>query len=205
MSYQKHFRSILQQRYPTQAKMLLEALEGRYEILKQDIHFAKKSSNPMDKRLDFTACFLALIQVLEKRGENFDQIRATCLEITHEYVRPKNALQAWLKRLPVKIMGTPLGHLLIRFMKKKTEKLGYPDGFLAKMITDPAQTFGLGYGVDILECGICKQFQKHGMQRYATILCEVDELTSSLAGLELVRSGTIANGARCCDFRWKIR
>ncbi len=38
----------------------------------------------------------------------------------------------------------------------------------------------------------------------ASILCEVDKLTSSLAGLEMVRSGTIANGAAKCDFRWKI-
>ena len=166
--------------------------------------FARTSPNPVDRRLDFTAYFLATIQVLEKRGESFERIREICLEITHEYVRPKNGFQAWLRRLPVKLIGSPFGRLLIRFMEKKTTKLGHPDGFRVNMITDPAQTFGLGYGIDIMECGICKLFAKHGAGRYASILCEVDKLTSSLAGLELVRSGTIANGARCCDFRWKV-
>ena len=35
-----------------------------------------------------------------------------------------------------------------------------------------------------------------------SILCEVDEITSALAGLKLVRTGTIANGAKKCDFRF---
>ncbi|WP_373549566.1 L-2-amino-thiazoline-4-carboxylic acid hydrolase [Haliscomenobacter sp.] len=81
--------------------------------------------------------------------------------------------------------------------------MGHPDGFLANIITDKAETYGFGYGVDILECGICKLFKKHNYQRYASILCEVDEITSKLAGLQLIRSGTIANGAKKCDFRYK--
>ncbi|MBI1224577.1 MAG: hypothetical protein GC192_05020 [Bacteroidetes bacterium] len=199
----KYFHHTIQQRYPVQAATLIVELNSRFKVLQEEVAFAKKSSNPVDRRLDFTACFLALVQVLEKHGEPYEKIRGICLEITHEYVRPKNAVQAWLKRLPVKIIGTPLGSLLTNFMRKKTEKLGHPEGFLTKMVTDPAQTFGLSYGMDILECGICKQFQKHGMQHYVSILCEVDKLTSAMAGLEMVRSGTIANGATKCDFRWK--
>ena len=77
-----------------------------------------------------------------------------------------------------------------------------PDGFIANIIPDKQETLGLGYGVDILECGICKLFKKHNYQSYAAILCEVDALTSDLAGLKLVRKGTIALGAPKCDFRW---
>ena len=77
------------------------------------------------------------------------------------------------------------------------------DGFIANIITDKEETFGLGYGIDILECGICKLFNKHNFGKYAAILCEVDKLTSGIAGLTLIRSGTIANGAEKCDFRFK--
>ena len=55
---------------------------------------------------------------------------------------------------------------------------------------------------DILECGICKIFARHGFSKYAFLLCEVDYITSALAGLQLVRMGTIANGAEKCDFRF---
>ncbi|MBL7784508.1 MAG: L-2-amino-thiazoline-4-carboxylic acid hydrolase, partial [Chitinophagales bacterium] len=43
---------------------------------------------------------------------------------------------------------------------------------------------------------MCKLFQKHDYSKYASILCEVDEITSGLAGLQLIRTGTIANGAK---------
>jgi hypothetical protein len=79
----------------------------------------------------------------------------------------------------------------------------HPDGFAVDIITDPKETFGLGYGFDIIECGICKLFTKHRAGNYTKILCEVDHLTSSLAGLDLIRTGTIANGATKCDFRFK--
>ena len=78
-----------------------------------------------------------------------------------------------------------------------------PDGFIANIITDKKETLGLGYGVDILECGICKLFKKHNYQKYSSILCEVDTITSGFAGLRLVRGGTIALGAKKCDFRWE--
>ncbi len=204
MSFKKYFHQAIRQRYPANASRLCEAIEAHYAAIAPDVAFARTSSNPVDRRLDYTAYFLATIQVLEGQGEDFERIRSICLDITHAYVRPKNGLQAWLKRLPVKIIKSPLGKLLTRFMKKKTGKLGHPDGFLVSIITDPAQTYGLGYGMDIVECGICKLFQKHGAYKYASILCEVDKLTSSLAGLELVRSGTIAGGAAKCDFRWKL-
>ncbi|MFI5156145.1 MAG: L-2-amino-thiazoline-4-carboxylic acid hydrolase [Chitinophagales bacterium] len=40
-------------------------------------------------------------------------------------------------------------------------------------------------------------------KKYASILCEVDKVTSGLAGLDLIRTGTIALGAKKCDFRFK--
>ena len=63
----------------------------------------------------------------------------------------------------------------------------------------------MAFGFDIVECAIVKLFRKHGAGRYVPILCEVDELTSAMAGLELRREGTIANGAARCDFRFGIR
>jgi hypothetical protein len=47
-------------------------------------------------------------------------------------------------------------------------------------------------------------FLKKGhYEKYASILCEVDELTSNMAGLQLIRTGTIALGAKKCNFRYK--
>ena len=158
MSYHKYFEQTIRRRFPEAHQAMMLDLNAFYASIQPDVGFAKTSSNPMDRRLDFSAYFLATIQVLEQRGEPFERIRELCLEITQEYLWPKNSLQAWLKRLPVKIIRSPLGGLLTRFMKKKTTKLGHSDGFRVKLLTDPSLTFGLGYGIDILECGICKLF-----------------------------------------------
>lgn len=203
MNYRKYFVAILHKHYRDRADSLVAGLDETYATVAAASHFAATSANPMDRRLDFTAYFLALTQVLERNGASFEQIRGLCLEVTHEYVRPKNALQAWLKKLPPKLIGTRLAHLLLPMLDRKIRTKGHPDGFMARLITDPAATYGLGYGIDILECGICKQFARHGASKYASILCEVDKLTSGLAGLHLIRSGTIANGAKTCDFRFK--
>lgn len=178
-------------------------MDSIYKIISQDTKFAFTSGNPIDKRLDFSAYFLSLIQVLEKRGETFEQIREICLQATYEYVRPKNKLQQWLKRLPAKLINIKLFKIFLQVLDKKMSTKGHPNGFVAKIITDKEETYGLGYGFDVVECGICKLFMKHNAQKYASILCEVDKLTSSLAGLILIRTGTIANGADKCDFRFK--
>jgi hypothetical protein len=186
------------------ARAICADIDARYETICPDVAFARASSNPMDRRLEFCAYFLATIQALEADGAAFADIKRLCVAIAESYVRPRNSLHRWLKRLPARLIGTPVMRIIVHILDHKTGKKGHPDGFLVRVITDPVQTFGLGYGFDILECGICTLFHKHGASSYVSILCEVDRLTSSTAGLELVRGGTIASGASKCDFRFKI-
>ncbi len=202
--YIECFERELRRRYPAEFAALWAEIAIRYRRVAPDVKFARHSPNPMDRRLEFCAFFLATIQALEHRRAEFDEISATCLAITQDYVRPKSAWQRWLKSLPSKWLHTPLRHLATRFMQNKTGRLGHPDGFLVQVVTSPAATHGLGFGFDILECGVCKLFDKHGARRYVPILCQVDELTSAMAGLELVRNSTLGLGAPKCDFRFRL-
>lgn len=157
----------------------------------------------MDRRLEIAAYFLATIMELEKRGESYDSIRHTLLEIAQAYVRPKNTLHQAFKKLPAYLITTRLGKFVIRQMEKRVGQYSHPDGFSVRVITKKEETLGFGYGIDILECGICKLFTRFQMEKYTSLLCEVDYITSSLAGLTLIRSGTIALGASKCDFRFQ--
>lgn len=183
--------------------MFLVLIDEHYCQISPDTDFARTSKNPIDKRLDFCAYFLALIKTLDSAGESFDSIRKTCLEVVTAYVQPRNKMQAFFKRQLPKLISTWVGQSLIQLFHKRISVNQNTNGFIANIITDKHKTYGLGYGIDILECGICKLFKKHNFGKYASILCEVDEITSSLAGLTLIRSGTIANGAQKCDFRFK--
>jgi hypothetical protein len=202
-NYRKHFVAGIKKNFPGIQDAIIDKTNAHYKIISADTVFAASSKNPIDKRLDFCAYFLALIKTLNEQGESFETTRKICLEIVTEYVKPKNKFQQLLKKLPAKLVNTWLAIYFLKKFNKRVSTNSNPDGFIANIITDKKETLGLGYGVDILECGICKLFNKHNYQKYASILCEVDAMTSDLAGLKLVRNGTIALGAKKCDFRWE--
>jgi hypothetical protein len=204
MKFRRHFRDELQRYYGGSVDEILIRIDARHEAIRPEIAFARTSSNPIDRRLEFCGYFLAAILEMEARGANFDQVRAVCVAVAESYVRPANNWQRWLKKLPGRLIGTPFRHVISRAVDYKMGKKGHPDGFLARVVTAPGETYGLGYGFDIVECGICTLFGRHNAAHYVPILCEVDRLTSALAGLELVRQGTIATGAARCDFRFRI-
>lgn len=203
--YRKYFTACIKKNFPINAETVIAKVDNHYKVIAADTNFAASSKNPIDKRLDFCAYFLALIKTLDEQGGSYGAVRVICLEIVIEYVRPKNKLQLLLKRIPAKLINTRLATVLLKKFHKTVSKNSNADGFIANIITNKDETFGLGYGIDILECGICKLFKKHNYQRFSSILCEVDAITSGFAGLELIRSGTIASGAKKCDFRWKKR
>lgn len=202
-SYRKYFDKTIRNNYPYNFVEIITETENNYKAIAVDTKFAKTSKNPLDKRLDFCSYFLALIKTLDHRGEQYETIRLISLQIVTEYVKPKNKIQKFIKRIPAKFTGTWFAGRIINSLNKKVRKNENKDGFIANIITDKEETFGLGYGIDIIECAICKLFSKHNFEKYAPILCEVDKLTSNLAGLTLIRTGTIANGAKKCDFRFQ--
>jgi hypothetical protein len=204
-AYKKSFQKILAQHFEHQAGDCQIKIEAAFELLQADVQFAKHSPNPVDKRMEMAAYFLATIQVLDAQSMDYETIKKIIIEIAQEYVRPKNQWQVFLKQLPPKLIGSRMGDWMIKEFQKRVREKGHPDGFQVNILTDKAETLGLGYGFDIIECGICKLFQKHQYQRFASILCEVDYITSSLAGLTLIRTSTIAYGAKKCDFRFQIK
>ena len=202
--YKPYFKQSIERHYPQDAVNLIAQVDAEFLVIQPDVGFAATSANPVDRRLDFAAYFLSLIKVLEKKGEQYHKIRGICLETTIQFVQPRNKFEAFVKKSVPRLVGYKITSYFLKIFDSKISKSGHPDGFVARIITDKNETYGLGYGIDILECGICKLFHKHGFHQYAAILCEVDKITSGLAGLELIRNGTIANGAAKCDFRFKL-
>jgi hypothetical protein len=202
-SYRRFFVSGLKRHFPGTAESIIAEVDNEFRTISRSTSFAASSANPMDKRLDFAAYFLSLIKVLEGRKQGYSEIRKICLDITVAYVSPRNSVHALVKRLPAKMIGLWITRPLIRILNARISVKGHEQGFRARIITDKLETHGLGYGVDILECGICKLFARHDASLYSSILCEVDKVTTGLAGLQMIRTGTIALGAPKCDFRYQ--
>ena len=60
--------------------------------------------------------------------------------------------------------------------------------------------YDLGY--DYHQCGICKICSDEGCSELAKYLCRMDFVLADIMGMKLVRTGTIAEGADICDFRY---
>ena len=62
------------------------------------------------------------------------------------------------------------------------------------------ESYDLGY--DYHECDICKLCQDEGCPDLAAYLCRMDYVLADIMHMKLVRTGTIAEGADFCDFRY---
>lgn len=199
----KELLKILRIEFPLEYKELDSAINNEFSLIKKDIVFAKDSKNPMDKRMPVSAYLLAVIKTLNNKEVEYENIRKLILEIANELTKSKNTIHGIFKSLIPLFLTTFVARILLIKINKKSKQHHQKDGFLINVLTSKEETLGFGYGVDILECGICKLFSKHKYERFVPILCEVDYLTSSLSGLQLLRKGTIANGSKICDFRYK--
>lgn len=63
-SYKKYFISAIAINFPDRASGLIAKVDNHFIEISEDIRFASTSENPIDKRLDFSAYFLALIEVV---------------------------------------------------------------------------------------------------------------------------------------------
>ena len=82
MNFTKYFQKALEKHFPQESSALVKEVDERFKVLSIDTRFASTSSNPIDKRLDFSAYFLALIQTLENRNQSYEEIKSICLEVT---------------------------------------------------------------------------------------------------------------------------
>lgn len=60
--------------------------------------------------------------------------------------------------------------------------------------------YDLGY--DYLECGACKLCKDEGCPEITQYICRMDFVLADIMDMKLVRTGTIAEGAKLCDFRY---
>lgn len=82
---------------------------------------------------------------------------------------------------------------------EESHKHKYENDWVVDILPGTAE-YDLGY--DYHECGICKLCQDEGCPELAAYLCRMDYVLADIMHMKLVRTGTIAEGAPYCDFRY---
>ena len=201
--YRQQFRKSVSRHFPFQSSAYMTHIDEEFKLVRRNVEFARSSRNPLDARLEIAAYFLSTIIVLDQHGHSYEKIREIVLDVARNYVRPKNKIQMWFKKLPAIILSRPYMTWFLDIFDRRASIKGNEAGFVAHVIHKKNSDTDFVFGFDIIECGICKLFNRYNYSRFTSILCEVDYITSDLAGLKLTRTDTIANGAHKCDFRFE--
>jgi hypothetical protein len=82
-----------------------------------------------------------------------------------------------------------------------SQKRLYPEDWVYEFLEGDGTDFDSG--VDMLECGIVKFYQEHGMADVVSYLCAMDIPPSEARKQGLHRTQTLGEGGNKCDFRFK--
>ncbi|MCC6818867.1 MAG: L-2-amino-thiazoline-4-carboxylic acid hydrolase [Bacteroidia bacterium] len=202
-NFKRIFKIAIKRNFPFSSNDIISKLDEEFSRIIRNVDFARTSTNPLDKRLEIAAYFLSMFIALEQQGLSFDKIRNIALEIAHDFAQPKSFWHAWWKKWRFYLLAQPYMHWFLDNVDSKVAKKNHKDGFLGHLIHRKKNNNEFVFGFDIIDCGICKLYSKFNYDKFSSILCEVDFITSELVGFKLSRNGTIANGAHKCDFRFE--
>ncbi|WP_420643352.1 L-2-amino-thiazoline-4-carboxylic acid hydrolase [Candidatus Leptofilum sp.] len=189
---------ILKQKYGTQlAQTTVSQSTTEFENLIPQIPYIGGSANSMTDTLIQMSSLLALYRVLKQHGKRVDEIGELLYEIAQAQV---NRFPQWLRHLIGKYY---LSNWNQKRMQKKaavSQKRQYPGDFVIEVVSGNQKPFT--WGVNYLECGIVKFFAQQGAAELTPFMCRIDYLLFPAMGIQLRRTGTIAQGCTHCDFRF---
>lgn len=83
---------------------------------------------------------------------------------------------------------------------RAAEGLDEPDGFSMRRVPSP----GAMLAFDVERCPLSEFFARQGASEVGPLICKLDDaIAGILSGVTLERTGTIAAGAKRCDFRYR--
>lgn len=178
---------------------ILPQMQDEFRRLLPRLPYIGGKQNPLTTNLVACSWFLALYRVLQPRGLSDDEIGDLVYRVAAEWVKSS---PRWLGRLQGLLVKTPFLRLVFGRISRQSQQRKYPGDFVVHFVPGDGRRFD--FGLDFTSCAIHKFFQAEQAGHFAKYMCRIDYLTTSLKGIELIRTGTIANGADKCDFRYKL-
>jgi hypothetical protein len=149
----------------------------------------------------FTPLAASLVALFHTLREDAGLDRAAAAGVIDEVLQT-----AYRRRLAPPIKGKLMGvafrlpvlrNAIMRSMERASED---PGGFVMRKVDSPGDLMAF----DVAYCPISKFFAEHDAVEVGPLVCKIDDmLAGTLPGIALQRSGTIANGASRCDFRYR--
>ena len=181
---------------PTSA--IIQESRQEFERLIREIPYIGGKANNLTQDLIDCTMLLALYQVLKRVGFRIEEIGKIVIEIEQRRVQ---SYPRFVLRLLGKVIHSPLGKNRLKKVSDKSQEHRYPGGWVSVYIDGDGEEFD--FGIDYLECGLCKFFHQQGADEFTPYLCQFDYVQQRAMLTGFSRSMTLAEGAERCDFRWK--
>ena len=173
-----------------------------FEDLILRIPYIGGKSNFLTNDLILIAQSLALYKILKYHNKPLKEIVLINLEIGQEKL---NATPKIVYKFTRTLISSSLGQYFFKRIIKKqaqrSQRREYPGDWVFEFVEGNSTDFD--FGIDYLECGACKLFHQEGADEFTPYICLYDFLSSELTGTGLIRSMTLAEGGKKCDFRFK--
>ena len=181
---------------PTNA--IIQETRQEFERLIPEIPYIGGKANNLTQDLIDCTMLLALYQVLKREGFRIEEIGKIVIEMEQKRV---HSYPRFVLELLGKVIHSPLGKNRLKKAADKSQEGRYPGGWVSVYIEGDGEEFD--FGIDYLECGLCKFYHQQGADEFTPYLCQFDYVQQSAMRAGFFRSMTLAEDAERCDFRWK--
>jgi len=191
-------RKVYQSRFGDDlAATLFNETKQAYDDILPEIPYIGGKDNIFSEWLNYGAYYLGVYQALSGHGYPLDEIGKIIFD-TYETMAdyPK-----WFLHIVGSLKYGRKYEDKLRQAAAVSQERKYPGDFVSYFVEGTNDDFD--YGLDIIECGICKLYAAHGIDKLSRYMCLSDYVVSKAFGRGLVRYKTIAEGADKCDFRFK--
>ena len=178
--------------------IIIRETHQKYESLIPELPYIGGKKNPLTKSLIVSARALALYRAMK----NHDKTANETGKIIYEAEKARlTTYPKLLRRIIGRLMFTGIFINKMKKLATRSQKRQYKEDFVSKIIDGDNKKFDIG--IDYTECGICKFYHAQKADEFVKYICSLDFPMSKACYLGLVRTMTIAEGNKKCDFRWK--
>jgi hypothetical protein len=177
--------------------LLVKETHQEYESLIPELPYLG-GQQPFTQFLIASAWYLAFYRVLKANGKTVEETGEIIYQITKAYLE---SMPWFLRRFMGRMNFSQRSLRKIQKKAEESQERQYPGNYVFNYVKGDNENFD--YGVDYIECAVCKFLEKQNAHELAPFICPVDILYSDILGWGLIRTKTLAEGKNKCDFRFK--
>ncbi|MDZ4171643.1 MAG: L-2-amino-thiazoline-4-carboxylic acid hydrolase [Methanobacteriaceae archaeon] len=172
---------------------VIEEVRDKYEKLIDEIPYIGGDQNPLTFNLIDSTQNLAIYKVLKNHGLPLNDIGELIYDSSVEFY--KNYSDS------IPPITSPKYISYMKFAAINSQKREYPEDWVYEFVESKGENYD--FGLDFIECAICKLYKKHAAEEIMPYICAMDIIISDNGHLGLHRRETLADGHKKCDFRYK--